>query len=412
MFNNIDDAINWLYNQKKLAKRENLDRIKRCVSELDIKLDYKIIHVAGTNGKGSCCNYIKNILKHTGKHVGMFTSPYYLFFNERIMINDRYISNAEILNYVNYLYDYSRSYYDKYNDVIPFFELTLLMALLYFQDRNIDLAIIECGLGGRLDSTNFINSNQSIITNIGYDHMAKLGNTLEEIASHKLGIVKQDGYLLTAVDDNLMPLFNNYCNNLNAKILNVNSNVKDIKLSTKTEFSYKNNNYIVNLLGSYQAYNAALAIEAAKFIEPNIEEDLIKFGLEETKIPGRFEYLKDNVIIDGAHNISAINNLVDNIKKMYDKKVKIVFSALADKAYDKMLKKLDEIALRYYFTTIIDTRACDVNVFKKATNIESICFNDINECIDVALKELKDDEILLVTGSIHFISIARNLIKK
>ncbi len=412
MFNNIDDALNWLYNQKKLAKRENLDRIKRCVSELNIKLDYKIIHVAGTNGKGSCCNYIKNILKHTGKHIGMFTSPYYLFFNERIMINDRYISNAEILNYVNYLYDYSRSYYDKYNDVIPFFELTLLMALLYFQDRKIDLAIIECGLGGRLDSTNFVNSNLSIITNIGYDHMMQLGNTLEEIASHKLGIVKENGYLLTAVDELLMPEFNDYCNQMNAKIVNINSYVSDIKVSDKTEFKYKNNNYVVNLLGSYQAYNAALAIEAAKYIEPNIEEDLIEFGLEETNIPGRFEYILDNVIIDGAHNISAINNLVDNIKNMYHKKVKIVFSALADKAYDKMLNKLDEIALKYYFTTINDKRASDVNVFKESTNIDSICYNNMDECIDVALKELKEDELLLITGSIHFISLVRNLIKK
>jgi dihydrofolate synthase/folylpolyglutamate synthase len=412
MFNNIDDALNWLYNQKKLAKRENLDRIKRCVSELNIKLDYKIIHMAGTNGKGSCCNYIKNILKHTGKHIGMFTSPYYLFFNERIMINDRYISNAEILNYVNYLYDYSRSYYDKYNDVIPFFELTLLMALLYFQDRKIDLAIIECGLGGRLDSTNFVNSNLSIITNIGYDHMMQLGNTLEEIASHKLGIVKENGYLLTAVDELLMPEFGDYCNQMNAKIVNINSYVSDIKVSDKTEFNYKNNNYVVNLLGSYQAYNAALAIEAAKYIEPNIEEDLIEFGLEETNIPGRFEYILDNVIIDGAHNISAINNLVDNIKNMYHKKVKIVFSALADKAYDKMLNKLDEIALKYYFTTINDKRASDVNVFKESTNIDSICYNNMDECIDVALKELKEDELLLITGSIHFISLVRNLIKK
>ena len=121
MFNNIDDALNWLYNQKKLKKREDLSRIKNCVDLLNIKIDYKIIHIAGTNGKGSTANYIKNILKLENKYVGLFTSPYILFFNERIMINDRYISNAEIMHYVNILYDFSKEYFIKYNDVIPFF---------------------------------------------------------------------------------------------------------------------------------------------------------------------------------------------------------------------------------------------------------------------------------------------------
>jgi len=118
MFNNIDEVYSWLFNQKKLAKRENLDRISKCIDMLGIKTDYKIIHIAGTNGKGSTASYIKSILQNTGKHIGFFVSPYVVCFNERIQINDRYISNAEIMHYCNKLYNFSNEYYKEFNDVI------------------------------------------------------------------------------------------------------------------------------------------------------------------------------------------------------------------------------------------------------------------------------------------------------
>ena len=138
MFTTIDMVYSWLFNQRKAQKRENLDRIKLCAKELAIdKPNYKIIHIAGTNGKGSTAVMIKNMLALSGKHVGLFVSPYVISFNERIQINDRYISNAEIMHYGNILYEYSKKYEEKYHDIIPFFELTLLMALLYYKDRNI-----------------------------------------------------------------------------------------------------------------------------------------------------------------------------------------------------------------------------------------------------------------------------------
>lgn len=419
MFNTIKEVYDWLYTQKKITKREDLSRIKKCIEELNIVTNYKIIHVAGTNGKGSTCSYLKNILKNTMKRVGLFVSPYVISFNERIEVNDRYISDAEIMYYANLLYTYSNEYKHKYNDVIPFFELTLLMALMYFTDRQIDIAIIECGLGGLLDATNILNTNLAIITNIGYDHMSVLGNTLEEIANQKLGIIKENMTALCCVKPQLKQQFKDYCLQKHAKIIFVDEYVSDIYLDNKTHFEYKNEKFSTSLLGIYQAYNASLAIEAARFIDSSINDNIIQSGLEETFWPGRMEVVSSNprIILDGAHNIDGIEALVETMNSLKDdKKIKVIFSALHDKAYDKMLNCLDNIADFYYFTTIVDTRASYPNEFLQYTAKPSKVINNIEMCLSEAIQDLKENEILLVTGSLHFISIVRekinNFLKK
>ena len=411
MFNSIDEVYDYLYNQKKKNKRENLDRIKYCAKALNINPDYKIIHIAGTNGKGSTAAYIKEILMNTGLHVGLFISPFILSFNERIQINERMISNSEIMHYANILYKFNENYKKEYDDIIPFFELTLLMALMYFKDRKIDLLVLECGLGGLLDATNFLNTDLSIITNIGYDHMAQLGNTLEEIANHKLGIGRPNHDLLTCVDKSLWDHFKKYGkeNNINIKFLN--DEINDIEVKDYTYFTYKGIGYKSKLLGEYQAYNASLAIEACKTIFPNLPYEIIDFGLSNVFWPGRFEIINKNplIILDGAHNIHAINALKNSIKNIKNnKKLKIIYTALFDKDYKKMIESLDEIADYYYFTSINDLRKTDSNDFVSYTNKEYEIINDYKECIDKAIKELKSDEILLMTGSLHFISQARS----
>ena len=411
MFNTIDEVYDWLFNQKKLSKREDLSRIQRCCQELDLTPNYPMIHIAGTNGKGSTASYIKNILKHTGRHVGLFVSPYVICFNERIQINDRMISNAEILYYANILKNYADEYFKKYQDVIPFFELTFLMALQYFKDRSIDLAVIECGVGGMLDATNFLNYDLAIITNVGYDHMNTLGNTLEEIATHKLGIVKKNMTCLTCVDSSLKPLFDNHAKEMKANMVYVDQEVTNIKLDRFTYFKYKGISFHASLLAKYQAYNASLAIEAVRVIEPTISSDVIQVGLEETFWPGRMEILSTNpyIILDGAHNIPGIQGLVDSLKEISNgKKIKIIFSALHDKAFDQMLSILDTIAVEYYFTTLEDKRSTAPVEFSKYTKRPCHIIENYSECLDVALQEQKDDELLLITGSLHFISLIRS----
>ena len=413
MFNTIDEVYSYLYTQKKLSKRENLDRIKYAKEALNIEVNYKIIHVAGTNGKGSTATMIKSILMLKNLHVGLFVSPFVISFNERIQINDRYISDAEIMHYANILYEFNENYKKEKNDVIPFFELTLLMALMYYQDRNIDILVMECGLGGLLDSTNFLKTDLAVITNVGYDHMMQLGNTLEEIASHKLGIVKDNMTLLTAVSNDLMPQFKDYVSKKNSKVINVLGDISDIKVDDYTYFKYKGVSYKTNLLGEYQAYNASLAIEVVKYFDNNMPYDLIDYALSNIFWPGRMEIVSKNpkIIIDGAHNIHAINALVSSLSKNYTGKINVIFSALVDKDFQGMIKVLNNIANKFYFTNIDDLRKSNTSDFLKYTDIESVVIEDYKEAIDLAVKENKG-ELILITGSLHFISLVRKYILK
>ncbi len=409
MFNTIEEVYSYLYNQKKTAPRENLDRITLCAKLLNIKTPYKKIHVAGTNGKGSTCQYIKNMLMLKNLHVGMFVSPFVISFNERIQINDRYISDSEIMHYMNILYDFNIEYEKKYNDHLPFFELTLLMALMWFSDRNIDIAVIECGLGGLLDSTNFLDYDLAIITNIGYDHMQQLGDTLEKIANHKLGIAKPNMTCLTTVDESLREHFSNYakCNNVDMRFID---GISNIKVSDKTYFEYKNHQYASNLLGNYQAYNSALAIEAVKYFDKDYPDTLIEYALENVRWPGRMEVLNKDplILLDGAHNIHAINAIANTLKELKkDKKIKTIFSALQDKDYPKMIKRLEDITDYFYFTKIVDLRQMEDIHFEEYTNKKYELINDFKNCLDKAINDLDKNEILLITGSLHFVSQIR-----
>lgn len=406
-----DKALEWLYNQKKSKKKEDLVRITRCIELLNIKADYDIIHIAGTNGKGSTASYLNEMLKLKYNRVGLFVSPYVICFNERIEINSKYISNSEVLFYINYLKKFAEEYYESYNDTVSFFELTFLMALLYFEKNNIDILVLECGLGGLLDVTNALNKKVSAITNIGYDHMQQLGNTLEEIALHKLGITRKNVPCFTAVDKSLIPFFEEYSFKNN---ININYVIKDIEAiyikDNKTHFKYKNEEYQASLEGNYQAYNASLAIAVMKYLDNNYPKKLIDQALNNTFWPGRFEHISDNIIIDGAHNIDGIKALCNSLKNYQNKKIKVIFTALRDKEIKSMLTLLDEVASFYYFTTIDDKRAVNTNDFIGLTKNPFILFDNYKEALNEAQRILKDDELLVITGSLHFISVIRKIL--
>lgn len=405
MFNNLNEALNWLYEQKKLKKREDLSRIGHLIKKLNIKFDYKIVHIAGTNGKGSTASFIKKMLQLNDKKVGLFVSPFVIKFNERIQINDEYIKDEEIISYCNYLHNIADEYSIEFNDTIPFFELTFLMSLLYFDDNDIDYLVLECGMGGLLDSTNIVESDVQVITNIGYDHIAQLGPTLADIANHKLGITRPNKKCFTATIDALKDQFIEYSKNNNSIINFINDDVEVLDLAKGVKFKFKDEIYHTSLNGSFQAYNASLAISVVKELIPNISKSIIDKALDETYWPGRFEYIKENIIIDGAHNIHGVDALVETLKNKYPNKyIKVVFTALQDKSIDLMLSSLDQVTSYYYFTSIIDKRATDVNYFKQFTNKEYILIDNYIIALDQACEELKENELLVITGSLHFIS--------
>ena len=406
MLNTINEALDYLYSKRNNHK--DLSRIKKCINKLDLNPTYKIILIAGTNGKGSTANYIKNILKNT-LHVGCFTSPYVIRFNERIMINDRQISDSEIMYYTNELEKLNDWYFNEYNEIIPFFELTLLMALMFYKDREIDLGVFECGIGGLYDSCNALNPYISIITSISYDHMDVLGNTLEEITRNKLGIVRENKYLVYYNDlPNLDLVFNEFILKYKLNSVNVYDLVKNINEDNNLSFDYKNNHYILNMNGKYQAYNAAIAIEVVNILFSNYPNVFIEEGLKNTYLPARLEIINKNnnkIIIDGAHNVGAIRMLCDYLKlHKGNKKLITVFNCLNNKNYKEMLNMLDLYTDLYLFIDFCDERKIDIDLLKSSTNKESIIIKSLDEINNY----LGNDDILLFTGSLHFTSFIKN----
>lgn len=406
MFSNIKDALYWLENIKRKERRKDLSRIKALAKELDvINPNYKIIHITGTNGKGSTAIYLETILEKLGYKVGLFTSPYIVNFNERIMINDEAIGDSELLLTINNLYNVVKEYESKNDDIVPFFEIVVLIMLVYFKDKNLDYAVIECGLGGLLDATNFLNTDCQVLTSVGFDHMNVLGNTLKEIAYQKAGIMKTNKPFICYYDNEYYEVIKESSIINKANLITLNKEyIKDIKLDlTGTSFLYEDTLIKTPLIGNYQAYNLVLALNALKqFVNIDLKE--VTNYLNDLKWPGRFEIINDNLILDGGHNVSAIKELVINLEKLGLTNLCVIFSALKDKRYDLMLKELDRVTSFYIFTTFPDLRSEDPNLFKNYTNKDNVVINYYKEALKYQTNLPK-----LVVGSLHFISLVRKL---
>ena len=414
MFRNKDEAIFYIENIKRKEKRTNLNRMHRALEMLgNPERAYKVIHVAGTNGKGSTVSYLTNILMEAGFSVGSFISPYVIKFNERIMYNLSYISDEDLVKYANIIYDLKLKLEEE-DEVITFFEFITLMGLLYFKDKHVEFAVVEVGLGGVLDATNIFDHALRIITNIGFDHMNALGNTLSEIADKKLGILHENEKLISAVDESLLKQFEDHSKELNSCLYWVNKDIKDIEESFNgVSFKYKNEEFRTPLLGIFQAYNAALAIEAVRQIMPGISSRTIQSALDKTVWPGRLQIIKHKpiILIDGGHNIHGIDAVVKSIKGLTNQKIHVLFTALKDKEIDKMLRALDEIASDYIFTTINDSRASSIMDILAVNQKPYKAIDDYKEALSY-LDNFGPDEIILVTGSLHFISLVINFLKK
>ena len=404
MFNNIDVALDWLQNKKKKQRRTDLSRITNLAKIIDVyNYNFKNIHIAGTNGKGSTAMYINNILLKLGYKVGLFTSPYIVKFNERIIINNSYINDLDLLNLINYIYPIIIKYEEENADLVPFFEILTLIALKYFKKNNLDYVILECGIGGRFDATNFIKPIISIITSIGYDHQQSLGEDILDICYHKCGIIKENIPIFTISNPKCNDLIISEANKLNAKLFLLKDLTDEAIINNGTDFYYDNYLFHTPLYGLYQANNASLMIAVIKYLF-NVDYDFINMSLKSSFIPGRFEII-NNYILDGAHNISAINLLVKTIKDMNISNLSCIFTSLKDKKYNEFLPILDEIVDKYIFVEFADSRSVCPIVFTKITKKNNIICKNINE----ALKITKNDTTL-ITGSLHFVSFVRNIL--
>lgn len=396
---NLENKITLLESKKSSTPSNNMYRVKKALDDFNISFDnITKIHVTGTNGKGSTCYYSKNLISLKYKKVGMFTSPYITIFNERIMINDEFINDKDLEKYIDFVL------YNNYFDDFSFFESITFIGFKYFYDKKVDAIIIEVGIGGLYDVTNVINYDYSIITNVGMDHMDKLGNTIEEIFENKIGIVKGKSKLITTIE-NFDDKIDKICKERNSKYyLLKNTNFKIISYNPIT-FEFLNNLYKLNSFAYYEVKNAILAIKLAYLLNIDIKTNIFKEKLFNTYIPGRFEIIENNpyIIVDGAHNIHGITAVVESIKKIYkNKKINVILSILKPKDVDAIISKIKDISNNIYYYEFEDPRNYKYKEIEEKDNSISK-FN---------YTKLNDNEIYLFTGSLHFVSYIKKNIKK
>lgn len=407
-FSSIVDAVNWLETRPRFREKTSLGYIKKAFEKLEIDFSStKKIHVAGTNGKGSTSAFLTNVLVENHINVGTFTSPYLVEFNERIRINNKNISNETLLEYINFFYNFNDNLMEDFGYHLSFFELVTMISFKYFFDNKVEAIVIEVGIGGRLDATNILNYDVSIITSIGLDHMAQLGNTLESITNEKLGILKNNGYLVSAVELPLKTQMINYANKLKVKHVFVRG--RDIFPVDPNTFYYLDKNIELGLLGDYQRTNSLLAYYAIKYLY-NLSDESILLGLKNTKWDGRLEEVYPNVYLDGAHNIPAIEALMRNIEYIFkDKKVKILFSALKDKEISAMLNIIKNYNYEIILTSFPDFRFQSLKDFEDL-NIKYV--EDGYQTFKSLVNQKNEDEVLIATGSLHFIGYLKQHIIK
>lgn len=410
MFNHIHDAIHWIESQLKFKPKSDLDRMHAAYHMLSLDLaKIKKIHVAGTNGKGSVCSYLTHILMKQGLKVGTYTSPYLLVFNERIKVNFENIDDDRLLLLINEIYQFNIDFERSFGESLSFFELMTLMAFIYYEKEDVDVMVIEVGLGGRLDATNILNYDLSLITSIGLDHMKQLGDTLESIAWNKLGILKPGNHLITTVKDELHPQFISYVKEVPATLEFTDTKhikkISDIPL----KFNYKEEAYEVKLIGDHQILNACLAIDAIHYLYPHIKEETIKSGLKSAIWPGRLEEIKPHIYLDAAHNTHAMEALKETFLHAFkDYKVTVLFSALGDKDISGMINIVKMFADKIVLTTFPDPRFIPIDHLKNQVND---LMEDPILAYQTLSKNLLKNEILLITGSLHFIGYMASQIK-
>ncbi|MDP6339341.1 MAG: folylpolyglutamate synthase/dihydrofolate synthase family protein [Candidatus Marinimicrobia bacterium] len=331
--------LNYLYNLQRLGIKVGLQHTHALLDRCDNpQKRFQSIHIAGTNGKGSTCALIASILWESGLKVGLYTSPHLIHFNERIRVNDQHISDDEIVQFVK----------KHKNDIdrieSTFFETTTVMAFHHFASQNVDVAVIETGLGGRLDSTNVLKPDITVITPIALDHREILGQDILTIAGEKGGILKENIPLILAPQETVVREYILQITGENSvPVHSVNSPQNIRLLEHGTEFDYKNKSYKTPLLGEHQALNTVVGIEVAKSFAPGLKKSVINSGLQKVKWPGRLQRMSQEypLYYDVAHNAHGLKSILETIDNVFHQKPVGLFVMKGDKEIDLVVQTLE-----------------------------------------------------------------------
>ena len=364
-----EEMLDWLYNLRRFGIKPGLEKIAEVMEKLGNPHDkLRIIHVAGTNGKGSVCAMIESILRKNGFKVGMFISPHLVDFRERLQVNRELISKEEVMRLVN-----------KINGTgveLTFFELTTAAAFLYFYEQKVDYAVIEVGMGGRFDATNIVkNPVATVITSLSLDHTQWLGDTLDKITREKAGIIKEKVPLFTCVDSDV---------------------IRNVCIEKNSPFILVEDEENTNMNGLFQRSNAGLAAAVARHMK--VPENEIKEGLLSVSWPARLEFIEKNILLDCAHNPEGIEKLTEFVNTLNYDKLIVIFGVMKDKNYQEMLSRLPDCKM-ILTKPKIDRSADPVDLKNFCNNAAVI--EDVAVAYEQAKKIAGKNDLIVICGSCY-----------
>ena len=409
---NYTETLNFIHSFKGNGRRPQLERMRWLLRQAgEPQSHYPTVHIVGTNGKGSTTSYLQNILTKSGYQVGTFTSPYITRFNERISINGTEIPDKDLISLVAKAQVLLNDLEEHTDFGRPTeFELVTLLMFLYFDLKQVDMAIIEAGIGGRFDSTNVLSPELVICTSIGFDHTETLGNSLLDIANHKAGVMRENTpILLGRVSTEVEHFFNQKSHDLQAPLAIIDREIQLLPKDNRTiQISYdhwESPNLKLPMLGQHQENNAGLAVTAAHLLAqtfPKITDKSIQEGIEETHWPGRSEWIGNNIYLDGAHNPQEIASLKQVLKDNFaNRRVHILFAGLRRKPLADLLEELRDYDITVTSFDFFEALPLDdyPQDFKRAA--------DYRDWLAQA-ESANSDDLFVVTGSLYFISEVRN----
>lgn len=409
---NYTETLNFIHSFKGNGRRPQLERMRWLLKQAgNPQTHFPTVHIVGTNGKGSTTSYLQNILTKSGYQVGTFTSPYITRFNERISINGTEIPDKDLISLVAK----AQVLLDDLEEHTAFerpteFELVTLLMFLYFDLKQVDMAIIEAGIGGRLDSTNVLSPELVICTSIGFDHTETLGDSLLDIANHKAGVMRKNTpILLGRVSAEVEHFFNQKSHDLQAPLAIIDREIQLLPKDNQTiQISYdhwESPNLKLPMLGQHQENNAGLAVTAAHLLAqtfPKITDKSTQEGIEETHWPGRSEWIGNNIYLDGAHNPQGIASLKQVLKDNFaNRRVHILFAGLRRKPLADLLEELKDYDITVTSFDLFEALPLDdyPKDFKRTA--------DYRDWLAQA-ESSNSDDLFVVTGSLYFISEVRN----
>lgn len=428
---NYEESIEFIHSTYKFGSKLGLENITRLTELLGNPQDsYKIIHVAGTNGKGSTSNMIHDVLMASGYKTGLFISPFLEEFTERIQVNKHHIDKESLAKITSLVKEKIAVMLEEGYNHPTEFEVVTAIGFKYFQEQNIDFLVLEVGMGGRFDATNVVKDTLvSVITSISFDHMEYLGDTLEKIAFEKAGIIKENSSVIIYPQaENVVKTISDVAEGKNSNVYVV--NIKDIEKTrgnlTGQWFNYLKKDVFslsetkMNFLGEHQLYNVLTALRALEIVKTsgyNVTEESIKEGLFTCRFAGRFEILRENpvIVLDGGHNINGIEYFSKAVKENFkENKITLFFGMLKDKNPEDVLPFIIPLCKKVYTLTPNNPRAMKsedlASLIREHYEVEVAPLNSYEETLPI-LNAAKKEDCIAFVGSLYMIGDIRTLLK-